>query len=388
MTDHLTRRDFVTAASALAGAALLPTAAAAGRALVGSADGSVVLFQGDSITDAGRDRGVADPNSASALGSGYPLLVASAALAAHPDRGLRFYNRGISGNKVPDLAARWAADTVALAPDVLSILIGVNDFWHTLSSGYTGTSRTTSTSTPPCSMTPGVPCRAPGSSCSSRSCCAAAPWTIAGSPNSTSVAPPPSGSRGARARRSSHSSGCSTTWRAAARRNTGPPMASTPRPPATPPSRSSGVARRSCDRRSVVPRRPPGGTGRAVAGVPGQHRGDPRARSRRLSLPLSPHTGARARWPGRAAPGIRRVRPGRRRRLARHSGRDPLPHRAADPGRGLRRVPLPRGRFERQRARRQRARPGAHTRWVEGRGDHRIPDARRGAAPHRDRGGG
>src|SRR5206468_3350328 len=95
---------------------LLPTAAAAGRAPAGSTDGTVVLFQGDSITDAGRDRGVADPNSASALGSGYPLLVAAAALAAHPDRGLRFYNRGISGNKVPDLAARWAADTVALAP--------------------------------------------------------------------------------------------------------------------------------------------------------------------------------------------------------------------------------------------------------------------------------
>ena len=93
MTDQLTRRDFVTAASALAGAALLPTAAAAGRAPAGSTDGTVVLFQGDSITDAGRDRGVADPNSASALGSGYPLLVASAALAAHPDRGLRFYNR-------------------------------------------------------------------------------------------------------------------------------------------------------------------------------------------------------------------------------------------------------------------------------------------------------
>src|SRR5436309_104101 len=139
MTDHLTRRHFVTAASALAGAALLPTAAAAGRALVGSTDGTVVLFQGDSITDAGRDRSVTDPNSARALGSGYPLLVAAAALAAHPDRGLRFYNRGISGNKVPDLAARWAADTVALAPDALSILIGVNDFWHTLSHGYTGT---------------------------------------------------------------------------------------------------------------------------------------------------------------------------------------------------------------------------------------------------------
>src|SRR5881397_2560668 len=138
MTDHVTRRDFVTAASALAGAALLPAATTAGRAPAGAADGTVVLFQGDSITDAGRDRGLADPNSAGALGSGYPLLVASAALAAHPDRGLRFYNRGISGNKVPDLAARWAADTVALAPDVLSILIGVNDFWHKLSSGYTG----------------------------------------------------------------------------------------------------------------------------------------------------------------------------------------------------------------------------------------------------------
>ena len=139
MTDHFTRRDFVAAASALAGAALLPAAATVGRAPAGPIDGTVVLFQGDSITDAGRDRAVADPNAARALGSGYPLLAASAALAAHPDRGLRFYNRGVSGNKVPDLAARWAADTVALAPDVLSILIGVNDFWHKLSGGYTGT---------------------------------------------------------------------------------------------------------------------------------------------------------------------------------------------------------------------------------------------------------
>ena len=138
MTDCLTRRDFVTAASAVAGAALLPSTATADRA-PGSTDGTVVLFQGDSITDAGRDRAAADPNAAHALGSGYPLLVAAAALAAHPDRGLRFYNRGISGNKVPDLAARWATDTVALAPDVLSILIGVNDFWHKLSGGYTGT---------------------------------------------------------------------------------------------------------------------------------------------------------------------------------------------------------------------------------------------------------
>ena len=139
MTDHLTRRDFVTTASALAGAALLPSTATAGRAPAGPAEGTVVLFQGDSITDCGRDRSAAAPNQAGALGTGYPLLVAAAALAAHPDRALRFYNRGISGNKVPDLAARWATDTVALAPDALSILIGVNDFWHKLSSGYTGT---------------------------------------------------------------------------------------------------------------------------------------------------------------------------------------------------------------------------------------------------------
>ncbi len=49
------------------------------------------------------------------------------------------YNRGVSGNTVPDLAQRWAADTLDLRPDVLSILIGVNDFWHKLGGGYTGT---------------------------------------------------------------------------------------------------------------------------------------------------------------------------------------------------------------------------------------------------------
>jgi lysophospholipase L1-like esterase len=101
--------------------------------------GTVVLFQGDSITDSGRDRNSADANTAGALGTGYPLLAAAAALAAYPDRGLRFYNRGISGNKVPDLQQRWATDTIALQPDVLSILIGVNDFWHKLDGRYAGT---------------------------------------------------------------------------------------------------------------------------------------------------------------------------------------------------------------------------------------------------------
>lgn len=100
---------------------------------------TTVLFQGDSITDCGRDRNSKDANSSGALGTGYPLLVTAAALAAHPDRGLKFFNRGISGNKVPDLENRWRTDTLDLQPDVMSILIGVNDFWHKLDHGYTGT---------------------------------------------------------------------------------------------------------------------------------------------------------------------------------------------------------------------------------------------------------
>ena len=131
MAPHLwTRRDVVKTGLA-AGAALwrIPSPPAP----------TVVLFQGDSVTDCGRNRAVADPNTAGPLGTGYPLLVASAELAAHPQSGLKFYNRGISGNKIPDLGQRWAADTIALKPDVLSILIGVNDFWHTKTHGYTGT---------------------------------------------------------------------------------------------------------------------------------------------------------------------------------------------------------------------------------------------------------
>ncbi|HVH10555.1 MAG TPA: GDSL-type esterase/lipase family protein [Gemmatimonadales bacterium] len=138
MIPDLTRREFVTTTGALVAGAVAPFPMTHSPHPA-PADSTVVLFQGDSITDAGRDRSAANPNEARALGSGYPLLVAAAALAAHPERDLRFYNRGVSGNKVPDLAARWAAETVALAPAVLSILIGVNDFWHKLGQGYTGT---------------------------------------------------------------------------------------------------------------------------------------------------------------------------------------------------------------------------------------------------------
>jgi len=138
VSNEINRREFIAATTILAGAAISP-AAAAEPPPAAAAKATVVLFQGDSITDAGRNRDSAEPNAAGALGNGYPLLVGSAVLAARPASGLRFYNRGISGNKVPDLQQRWTTDTVDLHPDVLSILIGVNDFWHKLDHGYNGT---------------------------------------------------------------------------------------------------------------------------------------------------------------------------------------------------------------------------------------------------------
>jgi lysophospholipase L1-like esterase len=60
-------------------------------------------------------------------------------LAEHSEAKPRIFNRGISGNKVYQLAERWDADCIALKPDIVSILIGVNDYWHTLKHGYDGT---------------------------------------------------------------------------------------------------------------------------------------------------------------------------------------------------------------------------------------------------------
>lgn len=86
--------------------------------------GSHILFQGDSITDAFRRP--EEVNDAHQLGSGYALIAAARLQATRPDMGLRFTNRGISGHTLGDLADRWEADCLDLAPDVLSILIGVN----------------------------------------------------------------------------------------------------------------------------------------------------------------------------------------------------------------------------------------------------------------------
>jgi lysophospholipase L1-like esterase len=73
------------------------------------------------------------------LGRGYAFLAAGALLADHPGADLKIYNRGISGNKVFQLAGRWDKDCLALKPDLVSILIGVNDIWHRLNGQYDGT---------------------------------------------------------------------------------------------------------------------------------------------------------------------------------------------------------------------------------------------------------
>lgn len=86
---------------------------------------ATVLFQGDSITDAGRSR-----EDDGELGCGYASLAAAWFTAQYPGHNVRFLNRGISGNRAVDLQARWQADCLALKPDVVSILIGINDTWR------------------------------------------------------------------------------------------------------------------------------------------------------------------------------------------------------------------------------------------------------------------
>ncbi|MCF7566846.1 SGNH/GDSL hydrolase family protein [Sabulilitoribacter arenilitoris] len=86
--------------------------------------GLTFLFQGDSITDGKRSRNK-DWNHV--MGHGYAYLIASRLWFDYTNEDLMFYNRGISGNKITDLNARWQQDTIDLNPDVLSILIGVND---------------------------------------------------------------------------------------------------------------------------------------------------------------------------------------------------------------------------------------------------------------------
>ncbi|MFD0673415.1 SGNH/GDSL hydrolase family protein [Cohnella sp. GCM10027633] len=91
--------------------------------------GKTVLFQGDSITDAGRSR---DGFANRGLGQGYANLIAGRVGMSQAEAGHSFLNRGIGGNRVSDVYARWNEDAINLRPDVISLLIGVNDAWRTV----------------------------------------------------------------------------------------------------------------------------------------------------------------------------------------------------------------------------------------------------------------
>ena len=88
-------------------------------------NGDSVLFQGDSITDAGREY-----HNPAHLGNGYAFIASAWFQALYPDTQVRFLNRGISGNRAVDLEERWQQDCLDLQPTWLSILIGINDTWR------------------------------------------------------------------------------------------------------------------------------------------------------------------------------------------------------------------------------------------------------------------
>lgn len=122
------RRDFLKKATAIGATALLPSFVNAlpveHKTAKNIATGSTILFQGDSITDGNRSRNT-DWNHV--MGHGYQYIISSKLWYEFPEKGFHFFNRGISGNKVTDLAARWQSDALDLKPDVISILIGIND---------------------------------------------------------------------------------------------------------------------------------------------------------------------------------------------------------------------------------------------------------------------
>ena len=84
-----------------------------------------IVFQGDSITDAGRDK-----RNYHDMGNGYPKYAAELIANAYPDTNFEFINMGISGNRTDQLFDRLYPDAIAFQPDIISILIGINDIWH------------------------------------------------------------------------------------------------------------------------------------------------------------------------------------------------------------------------------------------------------------------
>jgi lysophospholipase L1-like esterase len=127
MNSNLQRRTFLQRLGALGllGTLSFETIKTMAAPLFPKADGLTILFQGDSITDGGRWREGSDLNHI--MGQSYPYLLSSRLAYDYPRRRLKFINRGISGNTVADLLGRWQMDAMDLEPDVISVLVGVND---------------------------------------------------------------------------------------------------------------------------------------------------------------------------------------------------------------------------------------------------------------------
>ena len=89
-----------------------------------------ILFQGDSLTDAGRDRSAAKPSVG--LGNGYVNMICGELISSDPGAGYEVRNRGVSGDRIADLYARWIEDALNLDFDLISILMGVNDVGYSL----------------------------------------------------------------------------------------------------------------------------------------------------------------------------------------------------------------------------------------------------------------
>ena len=142
----LNRRNFIKTTAGVAALASIPSIISASIPSSGEKEkfsilkkGNTLLFQGDSITDAGREKQKELPNNARSFGGGYAFIAASKLLNKLYEKELTIYNRGISGNKVFQLADRWEKDCLSLQPNILSILIGVNDYWHKRNGKYDGT---------------------------------------------------------------------------------------------------------------------------------------------------------------------------------------------------------------------------------------------------------
>ena len=139
-----TRRDFIRTATATGAMLSIPSIVASAMSKPCSATitfkkDDIIVFQGDSITDSGRNRTTRTPNTPQTMGNGYVNHASGDLLFNQIEKNLTIYNMGIGGDKVYQLTERWNTDCIELKPNVLSILIGVNDFWHTKTHNYNGT---------------------------------------------------------------------------------------------------------------------------------------------------------------------------------------------------------------------------------------------------------